>query len=173
MNTFSELWRKLRGSKKYREHFVEAQVKQAIPYQIRALMKAKALTQTELAERSGLTQGAVSRAANPKYGNLSLNTLVRIAAGFDVAFVGRFVPFSELGRWLDHLHEESTSVSTFTEENERLLTMPADDTAQSAGRVKSLPTLPKRPIKVEVEDSRRDAGMQRDDTTKKAAYAGA
>lgn len=116
MNTFRALWRRLTESKKYREHFVAAQVKQTIPFQIRALMKEKGLSQRELAERSGLTQGAISRAASPKYGNLSLSTLVRIAAGFDVAFVGRFVPFSELGCWLDHLHEESIRVPTFEEE---------------------------------------------------------
>ena len=38
MSTTSNVWARLR-SKRYRDHFVAAQVKQAIPYQIRALMK--------------------------------------------------------------------------------------------------------------------------------------
>ena len=118
MSTTSNVWARLR-SKRYRDHFVAAQVKQVIPYQIRALMKDRGISQAELAERAGLTQGAISRAANPKYGNLSLNTLVRIAAGFDVAFIGQFVPFSELDRWLTHLHDESASISTFEEEDAR------------------------------------------------------
>jgi transcriptional regulator with XRE-family HTH domain len=117
VNTFKALWQKLKASKKYREAFVAAEVKQAIPFQIRALMKAQGVSQRELAERSGLTQGAISRAANPKYGNLSLNTLIRIAAGFDVAFVGRFVPFSELTRWLDRLNEDSTHILRFEEDS--------------------------------------------------------
>ena len=117
MGTFKNRWHKLAASKQYRESFVAAQVKQAIPFQIRRLMKVQELSQQKLAEQSGLTQGAVSRAANPNYGNLSLNTLVRIASGFDVAFVGRFVPFSELGRWLDHLHDDSTAVPNFEAEN--------------------------------------------------------
>ncbi len=118
MGTFRNRWRKLAASKKYRESFVAAQAKQVIPFQIRALMKAQGLSQQRLAEQAGLTQGAVSRAASPSYGNLSLNTLFRIAAGFDVAFVGRFVPFSELDRWLDHLNEESADIPDFGVENE-------------------------------------------------------
>ena len=57
-----------------------------------ALLKKKKIR--ALAERSGLTQGAISRALNLTV-NL-VNTIIRIASGFDVAFVGRFVPFSEL-----------------------------------------------------------------------------
>ena len=118
MSTFSDIWPKLTRSKKYREEFVAAHAKQAIPFQIRALMKQLGLSQKELAARSGLTQGVVSRAADPDYGNLTINTLVRIAAGFDVAFVGRFVPFSELPPWFDHLHQEGRfHVPTFQEES--------------------------------------------------------
>ena len=118
MNTFSDIWPKLARSKKYREEFVAAHAKQAIPFQIRALMKQMGLSQKELAARSRLTQGVVSRAANPDYGNLTINTLVRIAAGFDVAFVGRFVPFGELPPWFDHLYQEGHfHVPTFQEED--------------------------------------------------------
>ena len=117
MNTFDTLWQKLASSKEYREEFVAAQVKRGIPFQIRSLMKQGELTQESLADRSGLTQGVISRAANPDYGNLTLNTIIRIAAGFDVAFIGKFVPFSELGRWFTELSEDS-AVMTFTQENE-------------------------------------------------------
>lgn len=119
MTGFSAFWSKLRD-KQYRNAFVAAQVKQAIPFQVRALLKAQGISQAELAKRAGLTQGAISRAADPEYGNLSLNTLVRVAAGFDVAFVGRFVPYSELWRWLDHLHDETVSVATFEQEDAAL-----------------------------------------------------
>lgn len=118
MSEFSQLWKKFAKSKKYREEFVAAQVKQGIPFQIRTLLKQIPLSQEELASRAGLTQGVISRAANPDYGNLTLNTIIRIAAGFDVAFVGEFVPFSELGRWFTGLSEASVRVSTFPEENE-------------------------------------------------------
>jgi transcriptional regulator with XRE-family HTH domain len=116
VNTFSQLWKKLAGSKKYREEFVAAQVKRGIPFQIRTLLKKSGLPQEEIASRAGLTQGVISRAANPDYGNLTLNTIIRVAAGFDVAFVGKFVPFSELARWFTELSED-TIVKTFEEEN--------------------------------------------------------
>ena len=117
MTTFNELWGKLAESKEYREEFVTAQVKRGIPFQIATLLKDLEISQAQLAERSGLTQGVISRAANPNYGNLTLNTLIRIAAGFDVAFVGKFVPFSELGRWFIDLSEESVKVKPFLQED--------------------------------------------------------
>ena len=110
-------WKKLRD-KKYREEFVAAQAKRAIPFQIRALMHKKKISQQELADRAGLTQGVVSRAANPAYGNLALNTIIRVAAGLDVAFIGTFVPFSKLVDFYDKLSEEHLAdVPTFPEED--------------------------------------------------------
>jgi transcriptional regulator with XRE-family HTH domain len=114
MNILRDLWKKLRV-KKYREEFVAAQVKRGIPFQVQTLMKQKGYSQEKLAEASGLTQGVISRAANPDYGNLTLNTIIKIAAGFDVAFIGKFVPFSELGNWFTGLSEES--VKSFKEED--------------------------------------------------------
>jgi transcriptional regulator with XRE-family HTH domain len=117
VTTFEKLWPKFRRSKRYREAFVAQHAKQEIGFQIRELLKTSELTQAELASRAGLTQGVVSRAADPAYGNLTINTLVRIAAGFDVAFVGRFVPFSELPAWFDRLHSEPFTVPAFAEED--------------------------------------------------------
>jgi hypothetical protein len=39
----------------------------------------------------------ISRAEDTNYGTLSFKTVIAIANGFDVAFVGRFVPFSQTG----------------------------------------------------------------------------
>jgi transcriptional regulator with XRE-family HTH domain len=118
MTLISRVWLKLRD-KKYREEFVAAQARRAIPFQIRALMRKRQVSQQELAERSGLTQGVISRAANPAYGKLTLNTIIRVAAGLDVAFVGLFVPFSKLVDFYDRMSEERlANVLTFTEEDE-------------------------------------------------------
>lgn len=115
---FSKLWNQLRN-KPFREAYVEAQAKRAIPFQVRAIMERRGISQTELAERSGLTQGVISRAANPAYGNLTLNTIIRVAAGLDMAFVGTFVPFSKLVNHFEHLDSpELSSVSTFEEEDQ-------------------------------------------------------
>lgn len=115
--TLRGVWAKLRN-KRYRQQFVAARVKRGIPFQLRALIKKRKLSQVELAERAGLTQGAVSRALNPSYGNLTLRTIIRIAAGFDVAFIGTFVPFSELVREYEGLSEETAGdIASFTDED--------------------------------------------------------
>jgi transcriptional regulator with XRE-family HTH domain len=121
VNTSSAIWHKLRKSKKYREEFVAAHVKRAIPHQARALMKAKGMTQEQLAHLAGLSQGVVSRAVDPSNGNLTLNTVIRVAAGFDVAFVGRFVPFSELARWYVDLPNQDQKIPSFEEEDRAIV----------------------------------------------------
>lgn len=116
MNTLVEVWKKL-TRKKYREAFVSSQLKRGIPFQVRSLRKQRGWSQADLAERAGVTQGVISRTEDPDYGNLTFNTVLRIAAGFDVAFIAKFVPFSELGRWFLDLSEESTQVASFTDES--------------------------------------------------------
>jgi transcriptional regulator with XRE-family HTH domain len=91
----------LARSKEYRAEFVVAHAKHSVPLQIQELLEQQELTQTELARRADVTQGTVSRAADPSYGNLTLNTLVRLAAGFDVALICAFVPFSRFIKWID------------------------------------------------------------------------
>jgi len=108
------LWEKLSRSKKYRESFAASVVKRMIPLQVRVLRKQREWSQARLGKESQLTQGVISRAEDPDYGNLTLNTLARIAGGFDCAFVGRFVPFSELGKWYTTLdHEDALRVPSF------------------------------------------------------------
>lgn len=120
MNTFNEVWSKLKKSKKYRESFVFSLFKRTVPFQIRALRKQRGWSQEELALKSSITQGVVSRAEDEDYGNLTINTICHIAAGFDVAFIGKFVPFSELDRWFITLTEKSAQVPSFVVENAAL-----------------------------------------------------
>ena len=139
MNALFKIWQKLRESKDYREAFVQAQAKRAIPLQIRVLLKQRNWSQARLAQEAKLTQGAISRAQDPDYGNLTINTLVRIAAGFDVAFVGRFVPFSDLGRWYTDLSEQTMEVPSFEDDTGFIERMPAASAlpayCQSVGNV--------------------------------------
>ena len=75
------------------------------------------LRSRDLARLAGVSHGVISRAEDSDYGNLTFNTVLRIAAGLDVAFVGRLVPFAELARWFDNLSEKSVQVPTFDEED--------------------------------------------------------
>jgi len=117
MNTFDSIWKKLGKSKRYREQFVADHAKRAIPHQARAILKARRWSQQKMAEQASLSQGVVSRAVDPSYGNLTLNTIIRLAAGFDVAFIGRFVPFSELATWYATLPEEKWDIPSFKKED--------------------------------------------------------
>jgi transcriptional regulator with XRE-family HTH domain len=119
VSTFSKLWIKLRN-RAYRNAFVAAQLKRGIPFQLRVMRKKLGLSQADVARLAGVSQGVISRAEDSDYGNLTFNNVLRIAAGLDVAFVGRLVPFSDLARWFDNLSEESVQVSTFDEEDQRL-----------------------------------------------------
>lgn len=121
MNTFRELWRKLSGSKEYRKEFVSSMLKRGTALQIQGLLKGKEWSQAQLAAASGLTQGVISRAQNPSYGNLTFNTIIDVAAGFDVAFIGRFVPFSEFARWIESMPDGwKCKIPNFETENEQL-----------------------------------------------------
>jgi transcriptional regulator with XRE-family HTH domain len=89
-----------------------------IPLQVRVLRKQREWSQARLAKEANLTQGVISRAEDPENGNLTVNTLVRIGAGFDCAFVGRFVPYSELGKWYIATQDErSLEVPAFDEDH--------------------------------------------------------
>jgi transcriptional regulator with XRE-family HTH domain len=117
MNALSKLREKLARSRRYRESFAASVVKRMLPLQIRVLRKRREWSQARLAEESRVTQGVISRAEDPDYGNLTVNTLVRIGAGFDCAYIGRFVPFSELIKWYTDLEDEkSLEVLSFDEE---------------------------------------------------------
>jgi transcriptional regulator with XRE-family HTH domain len=117
VNTFSSVWKKFADSKKYRDAFVFSLFKRMVPFQIQALRKQRKWSQQELAKKANLTQGVISRAEDPDYGNLTINTICRIANGFDVAFIGKFVPFSELDKWYVDLSERSVQIPSFQEEN--------------------------------------------------------
>jgi transcriptional regulator with XRE-family HTH domain len=91
----ASLWNKLRD-RKFRDAFVVSQFKRSIPFQITALRKKLGWSQEQLADAAKVTQGVISRAENPNYGNLTLNTVLRVANGLDVGVVIEFVPFSRL-----------------------------------------------------------------------------
>ena len=86
----------------YRAAFVEAEITVGLPLQIRAMRRHRNWSQTQLGERTNQDQGVISRLEKPGYGRLTLTTLRRLAAAFDVGLLVRFVPFSELMDWSLH-----------------------------------------------------------------------
>ena len=113
--------------KQYRNNFVAEQINIGVPFQVAELRISRGWSQDELAQRAGMKQSRISQVENPDYGSLSISTLKRLAAAFDVALVVRFVPFSELISYVTAtpyivrgLSSESFSIPTFEQEMESI-----------------------------------------------------
>ncbi|MGO9261967.1 MAG: helix-turn-helix domain-containing protein [Bryobacteraceae bacterium] len=152
----SKLHEKL-ANKRYRESFVASVAKRMIPAQIRRIRKQRDMTQATLAKASNLTQGVISRAEDSDYGNLTVNTLIRVAGGFDCAFVGRFVPFSELARWYVLLDNENClEVPCFADDTGFTVGKPPTQELLTAGAIDS------NGIQLSIEFTERSAVMDRE-----------
>ncbi len=108
-------WEKLKA-KEYRDAYVEAQLTIEIPFQIRALRKARDWKQAELANRCGIPQERISHIEQPGRDPLSLRTLYRLASAFDVGLLVQFVPFRELMHREALFNPETFSVSSFEDD---------------------------------------------------------
>jgi transcriptional regulator with XRE-family HTH domain len=102
--------------KRYRDAFVSEHINEGISFQIRALRKNNGWTQKQLAKQTGMAQERISVAENPNYSRFNITTLKRIASAFDVAFIGRFVPISELVNWEFNLSSETLAPVSFEED---------------------------------------------------------
>lgn len=111
-----KLLSKLENSKAYREAYVSEHVKTSVPLQIRHLREQRELTQTQLAEQAKTTQTVISRLEDPNYGNLTLNSLLKIASALDIGLLVKFVPFSRLLLEFQDLSPKALSVKSFAEE---------------------------------------------------------
>ena len=157
MSLISKLWRKLRN-KSYREGYTEAQLSMEVPFQIRALRKARGWTQAQLAKRSGIPQARISHIEQPGRDPLSLRTLYRLAIAFDVGLLVQFVSFSELVRREAAFHPETFRVTSFeddhfeepvhsarsSEETFRFLTFDEDDLEKVAPVARLITETPSR-----------------------------
>ena len=135
MNSISKLWRKLRN-KAYRDGYTEAQLSIEVPFQIRALRKARGWTQAQLAERCGIPQARISHIEQPGRDPLSLRTLYRLSAAFDVGLLVQFVPFSELVRREAVFDPKTFHVPSF-EEDQQERAAPSTDTPLTVAPLKS------------------------------------
>jgi transcriptional regulator with XRE-family HTH domain len=108
----SQLWEKMRN-KPYRDSFVEANLSTNIAAQIQTMREARGWTQKQLGEKAGMAQNRISVLEDPSYDKHTFATCRRIASAFDVAFIGRFVAFSDLAVWTSDLSPEKLTVADF------------------------------------------------------------
>lgn len=126
MNTDTNLMRRLKKGKEQRKAFVASLIKVGIPFQIRGMRKGEEWSQQELADAAGMLQPRISAMESPGYGSLTLETLQRIAAAFDVGLIVRFAPFSELVRWSNTFSPDEFAVPNFSAEMEVIEALPAN-----------------------------------------------
>ena len=94
ISKIKSLWVRL-GTKAYREAFVSAKIDGDLAGQIYAMREQQFLTQEELGLRASMAQSRIAKLEGSCEG-VSVGTLKRLAAAFDVALQIKFVPFSEL-----------------------------------------------------------------------------
>lgn len=151
MNTKPENWKKL-SEREYRHALATAQFKRFVPFQIGALRKERGWSQQLLAERAEVTQGVISKAEDPDNGNLAVNTILRIANGLDVVFVGQFMSYAEFDSWRSKLSEK-TIVLGFEKENEKFQKEAASAGLLSLHREGNEPSFKESPTKVQKNDN--------------------
>jgi transcriptional regulator with XRE-family HTH domain len=95
MSLDSELLSNLE-TKTERDAFSASLARVAVPMQIRALRKQHGWNQDDLAKVLGAKQPWVSALETPGGNIPNLNTLLKVAAAFDVGLLVWFAPFSEL-----------------------------------------------------------------------------
>ena len=116
LNSSSELWEELQD-KEYREGYVEGQFDIEVPFQIRALRRARGWTQADLAKNSGIPESQIAELEDPDSAPPSVQILHKLCAAFDVGLLVQFVSFSELVRRESEFDPETFNVVSFSDDN--------------------------------------------------------
>ncbi len=117
MSLDSELLRNLE-TKTERDAFSASLARVAVPMQIRALRKQHGWNQDDLAKVLGAKQPWVSALETPGGNIPNLNTLLKVAAAFDVGLLVWFAPFSELVTRDNHFSPDDFVVPSYGEDVE-------------------------------------------------------
>lgn len=80
---------------------------------------SRGLTQKELATALELgSQSSVARLEDPSYGRMTLSTLSKVAAFFDVAFIAKMLPYTKFLAETEDVSPAAMIVESFASEDE-------------------------------------------------------
>jgi transcriptional regulator with XRE-family HTH domain len=91
-----------------------------LPFQIQAIRNQRGWSQEELGDKAGMRRNAISRLESVEYGNLTINTLLRLARAFDCGLLVKFVPFSRLVGEFEDVSPSGLTVDEFEDDRNRL-----------------------------------------------------
>ncbi|MGO8791429.1 MAG: helix-turn-helix transcriptional regulator [Terriglobia bacterium] len=123
---------------KYREAYIRASININLPSQIRALRLRQEMTQGELAKKSNMLQPRISAIEKPGAIKFNIETLIRLAAAFEVGLIVKFVPISEMVNWENKFSQDEFNVVTFARDGE----MPSVESQAISGYYSSVPSTP-------------------------------
>lgn len=107
-NFSEEFIDELSQDKEFRDVYVADQVRARFALLIKALREQpnRGWSQAVLAERMGKTQSAISRIEDPDYGKLTVQTLLEVAAAFDLPL---WIDIPEWSEWLRRMEQVEAS----------------------------------------------------------------
>lgn len=116
----------------YRNAYAEESVKTSLPFQIKAIREQRDWSQAILGKESDMKQNAVSRLESAEYGNLNINTLLRLANAFDCGLLVKFVPFSRLLKEFNDVSPAALEVDEFANDLSNLKSWASSDILTSS-----------------------------------------
>lgn len=111
------------GDPDYRHAFAEGFVGDFLANQIYSLRANRNWSQSELANQAGVSQPQISKWESSCEG-VRLDSMLRVAEAFDLAFVAKFVSFSELAREVI-CARSSAAIPSFDDESSQAIRQPS------------------------------------------------
>ena len=128
------------ANKKFRDAFLEENIRMRLALQIRALREKFKWSQPELATRVGNTQSVISRLEDSNYGKFTIRTLLKLASTFDVALFISFVSYTKLEKEIEDLSPKALAVASYLEEKEAMTSAPTETTSAQQSVYRSFNT---------------------------------
>lgn len=165
MSERSKLISRLLASVDARAAYIKAKLGVLVPSQIRALrLSSEMPRQSDLARSAGLHQSRISMFETPGAANMTIETLSRLAAAFEVGLIVKFAPMSEMLRWENEFSQDSFNVPKLSADDRFLLPVGESSGAGETAVQAEFQTLPIRSAGLEnqvIEGQRLGPSLQR------------